>query len=124
MTNADEPCIPAARPFLTGDALRAALDTFPGPEQPDAAPEPALLFMSWRAALANVHGRIEDAYGLRRVWFQHAFDAGFTCAQIGEATGLSAAAVHKIIGTQRKRDLDSPVAPASPDNPETESRSE
>lgn len=91
------------------------LETFPGVEQPDAAPEPALLFMSWRAALANVHGRIEDAYSLRRVWFQHAFDAGFTCAQIGEAAGLSAAAVHKIIGTQRKRDLDSSVVPAASD---------
>ncbi|MFK5283279.1 hypothetical protein ACI3PL_27275, partial [Lacticaseibacillus paracasei] len=32
---------------------------------------------------------IEDAYSLRRVWFQHAFDAGFTCAQIGEAAGFT-----------------------------------
>ena len=89
------------------------LETFPGVEQPDAAPEPALLFMSWRAALANVHGRIEDAYALRRDWFQHAFDAGFTCAQIGEAAGLSAAAVHKIIGAQGGKSadeiLDSPI---------------
>ena len=85
----------------------------PGPDDPQlpsSTPEMSYVFLSWGDALANAHSRIADAYAHRKRWFQAAFDAGLTCKQIGEATGLSPAAVHKIIGKQRSRSLDSPVS--------------
>lgn len=70
------------------------------------------VFPTWRAALADSQSRIADAYAQRARVFRRASDAGISYRDIGEATGLSAAAVGKIIGRERQT-LDSIVlAPA------------
>lgn len=67
------------------------------------------VFPTWRAALADAQARIGDAYAARARLFRAASEAGLSYREIGEATGLSAAAVGKIIGRKRAS-LDSSVA--------------
>lgn len=79
----------------------------PGPADPQL-PDAPYVFPTWRAAIADAQARIADAYAKRRLQFRAAHDAGLSYREIGEAAGLSAAAVGKIIG-RGKASLDSPV---------------
>lgn len=67
------------------------------------------VFPTWRSALAEAQAQIANAYEQRQCWFKAAHDAGLSYRQIGEATGLSAAAVGKIIGRPQTTTLDSPA---------------
>lgn len=69
-------------------------------------PASGYVFLTWRAALKDSHERIADAYEKRRRTFRAAADAGLSRREIGEAVGLSAAAVQKIIGKDAKATLD------------------
>lgn len=84
----------------------------PGPSDPQRPPaeDPfGYVFPTWRAALGEAHGRIAAAYDYRARLFRKAHEAGLSYREIGEATGLSAAAVGKILGKQGKATLDSSV---------------
>ncbi|UTI65590.1 hypothetical protein NBH00_05115 [Paraconexibacter antarcticus] len=67
------------------------------------------VFPTWRAALADSHARIADAYAQRERIFRAAADAGLSRREIAEACGLTAAAVQKIIGKDKRTTLDSQV---------------
>jgi DNA-directed RNA polymerase specialized sigma24 family protein len=67
---------------------------------------------SWREALADAFGGVDRAYERRRQVVQAAYDAGLTFRQIGNAVGVSAATVHRIIGKQRGKSDDLLDAPA------------
>jgi DNA-directed RNA polymerase specialized sigma24 family protein len=79
------------------------------PPLDDEAGKTGYVFPTWRAALGDAHARIADAYETRARMFKAAHDAGLSYREIGEATGLSAAAVGKIIGKQGRATLDSPA---------------
>jgi DNA-directed RNA polymerase specialized sigma24 family protein len=64
------------------------------------------VFPSWRSALADSQKRIADAYERRASLFRRAHEAGLSYREIGEATGLSAAAIGKVLGKQRRATLD------------------
>lgn len=88
------------------EARPGAVDTGP---VPDDRTDGAYAFPTWRSALADAQKSIEHVYDRRRRIFQAAYDAGLTLGQIGEAVGLTAAGVHKIIGRQRGASLDAPA---------------
>lgn len=87
----------------------------PGPAFPEMPPadddagQTGYVFPTWRTALADSHARIADAYEKRRRMFKAAHEAGLSYRAIGEATGLSPAAVGKILGKQGRASLDSPA---------------
>lgn len=81
---------------------------FPAPLDPEQG-QTGYVFPTWRAALGDAHARIADAYEKRARMFRAAHNAGLSYREIGEATGLSAAAVGKILGKQRRATLDSGV---------------
>lgn len=72
-----------------------------------------MVFTSWRAAIADAHTGIETAQEYRRRTFRAAADAGLSRREIGEACGLSSAAVQKIIGKDKRVTLDSIVGESS-----------
>lgn len=84
----------------------------PGPADPQMPPADGFshyVFPTWRAALGDAHARIADSYLKRTELFQKAHEAGLSYREIGEATGLSPAAVGKILGKQRRATLDTEV---------------
>jgi hypothetical protein len=82
-------------------------EPLPGPVPDDQNPKWA--WPTWREALIDAFEGVGAAYDRRRRIAQAAFDAGLTFRQIGEAVGMSAAGVQKIIGRQRNGDLDAPA---------------
>lgn len=84
----------------------------PGPAFPEMPPaddeagRTGYVFPTWRAALSDAHARIADAYEYRTRLFRKAHEAGLSYREIGEATGLSAAAVGKVLGKQGRATLD------------------
>lgn len=90
--------VPAGSPPIPESIVQAAAASM-GPVPVDGKPKH--IWPSWREALLDAHLLIDHAYDRRRRVFQSAFDAGLTCAQIGETVGMSAAGVHKVIGRQR-----------------------
>jgi DNA-directed RNA polymerase specialized sigma24 family protein len=67
------------------------------------------VFRTWRDALVDAQAGIARAYGHRARMFRAAHEAGLSYREIGEATGLSAAAVGKVLGKQDRATLDSPA---------------
>jgi hypothetical protein len=61
---------------------------------------------TWRDAIEQSQRQITHAYDRRKGIFQQAYRAGLTMRQIGEAAGMSAAGVQKIIGRQRGGSLE------------------
>lgn len=80
--------------------------------QCDGADLPAYVFPTWRDALADAQAGIASAYGHRERIFRAAHEAGLSYREIGEATGLSAAAAWKVLGKRRRASLDSQVTDA------------
>jgi DNA-directed RNA polymerase specialized sigma24 family protein len=80
---------------------------FPPSLDPDAG-KPGYIFPTWRAALADAQARIAGAYEARQRLVRAASDAGLSYREIGEAIGLSAAAVGKIVNRSRAT-LDDPA---------------
>ena len=56
---------------------------------------------TWREALTDAFEGVDRAYERRRQIVQAAYDAGLSFRAIGAAVGMSASAIHKIIGRQR-----------------------
>lgn len=83
----------------------------PMPGDPEPVEPFGYVFPTWRAALADAQAQIGNAYEQRRRTFRAASDARLSYREIAEATGLSAAAVGKIIG-RGKTTLDSPAESA------------
>lgn len=105
---------------MTKPTQSASRFPIPGPHDPQMPQMPQMppaddlsgyVFPTWRAALSDAQVRIADAYEKRRRLFVKASEAGLSYREIGEATGLSAAGVGKIIGRDRTT-LDSPVSDA------------
>lgn len=76
----------------------------PGPVPVEGMPNH--VWPTWREALVDAFESVPRAYERRRSVVQAAYDAGLTFRQIAEATGVTAAAVHKIIGNQSKEKSD------------------
>lgn len=66
-------------------------------------------FPTWRAAIDDAQKQIEWAYERRRRLFMAAHEAGLSFREIGEAAGMTAAGVHKIVGAKQRATLDSLV---------------
>lgn len=81
----------------------------PGPFDPEQG-QTGYVFPTWRDALADAQGRISGAYAYRARLFKQAHEAGLSYREIGEATGLSAAAVGKVLGKKNRATLDSPAS--------------
>lgn len=76
-------------------------------------PNVSHVFMTWRDAIAAAHQGIATAQDYRARLFREAAAAGLTRGEIGEACGLSPAAVQKIIGKDKRATLDSIVGESS-----------
>jgi hypothetical protein len=77
------------------------------PVQPPADDASGYVFPTWRDYLKDAHEGVSWAYERRRRAFSAAHGAGLSYREIGEATGLSAAAVGKALGKQPRATLDS-----------------
>jgi DNA-directed RNA polymerase specialized sigma24 family protein len=78
----------------------------PGPVDLDPSRPFGYVFPTWREALADAQAQIATAYERRAAMFRRAHEAGLSLREIGEATGLSAMGVHKIVGKQNRVSLD------------------
>lgn len=92
-------------------------DQLPGPVPVDGM-EDKFIWPTWREAILDAKVGVETAYERRRRVFQAAYDAGLSFRQIAKAAGLTAPAIHKIIGKQRSKPdelLDAPAFQANGD---------
>lgn len=62
--------------------------------------------VTWRTKLAAAQQQLVDARVARDKLFHEAVVAGFTLRQIGEASGLTGAAVYSAVGRRSKISLD------------------
>jgi hypothetical protein len=81
-------------------------ERIPGPVVPEPVEPFGYVFPTWREALADAQAQIATAYERRARLFKRAHEAGLSLREIGEATGLSAMGVHKIVGKQNRVSLD------------------
>jgi DNA-directed RNA polymerase specialized sigma24 family protein len=77
---------------------------------PPADDDSGYIFPTWRVYLLDAHDRVAAAYERRRRAFTAAHDAGLSYREIGEATGLTAAGAHKVVGSKSPVGLDDPVS--------------